>query len=68
MHACQLLFERQWQFDVDVQHLNRDNMYQIKKEGVKVYLVAIEKEAQAESNTRRATRYFIYHDTIKTEN
>src|SRR5205809_752281 len=31
MDACQLLFERPWQYDVDAQHSGRDSTYQVTK-------------------------------------
>lgn len=40
--ACQLLFGRPWQFDVDAHHPGRDNTYQI-KEGVKFTLLSLQR-------------------------
>ena len=33
MNAYHVLFGRLWQFDVDAKHSERDNTYQLKKEG-----------------------------------
>ena len=33
--ACHLLFGRPWQFDLDVQHSGKDNVYQLEKEEVR---------------------------------
>ena len=35
MDACNLLFGRPWQFDVDATHSGRKNTYQLVKEGMR---------------------------------
>ena len=41
MDACHLLFGRPWQFDVNAQHMGRDNVYRLEKEGVKFTLLPL---------------------------
>ena len=41
MDACQLLFGRPWQFDLDAQHAGRENAYQLEKDGVKFTLLPL---------------------------
>lgn len=43
IYACQLLFMRPWIFDVDVQHSDRDNAYQIKNKVVKFTLLPLKR-------------------------
>ena len=38
MDACQLLFGRLWQFDRDVRYSGKENMYRLKKDGVRFTL------------------------------
>ena len=38
MDACNILFGRPWQFDVDASHSSRKNTYQLVKEGVRYTL------------------------------
>ena len=38
MDAYHLLFGRPWQFDLDVQHSGRDNVYRLEKDGVRFTL------------------------------
>ena len=35
MDACQLLFGRPWQYDLDVQHARRENVYRLEKDEVR---------------------------------
>ena len=48
MDACQLLFGRPWQYDVDAQHSGRNNTYQVTKDGGQIYIVAFEEKAKTE--------------------
>src|SRR5436190_14987279 len=43
MDACQLLFGRPWQYDVDAQHSGRNNTYQVTKDGVKYTLLPLKR-------------------------
>ena len=43
MDACQLLFGRPWQYDVDAQHSRRNNTYQVTKDGVKYTLLPLKR-------------------------
>ena len=41
MDACQLLFGRPWQFDLDALHTGRENVYQLEKDGVRFTLLPL---------------------------
>ena len=41
MDACQLLFGRPWQYDLDAQHAGKDNVYRLEKDGVKFVLLPL---------------------------
>ena len=41
MDACQLLFGRPWQFDLDAQHAGRENVYRLERDKVKFTLLLL---------------------------
>ena len=41
MDACQLLFGRPWQFDLDAQHAGKENVYRLEKDGKKFTLLPL---------------------------
>ena len=41
MDARQLLCGRPWQYDLDAQHMEKDNVYQLEKDGVKFTLLPL---------------------------
>ena len=41
MDACQLLFGRPWQFNLDAQHVGKENVHRLKKDGVKFTLLPL---------------------------
>ena len=41
MDACQLLFEKPWQYDLDAQHARKDNFYWLEKDGVRFTLLPL---------------------------
>ena len=41
MDACQLLFGRPWQSDLDAQHAGKKNVYYLEKNGVKFTLLPL---------------------------
>ena len=41
MDACQLLFGRLWQYDLDAQHAGKENVYTLEKNGVKFTLLPL---------------------------
>ena len=46
MDVCQLLFGRQWQYDLDAQHAGKDNVYRLEKNGVKFTLILLRSGAR----------------------
>ena len=45
MDACQLLFGRLWQYDLDAQHAGKENVYCLEKNGIKFTLLPLRSEA-----------------------
>ena len=41
MDVCQLLFGSPWQYDLDAQHPGKENVYRLKKNGVKFTLLPL---------------------------
>ena len=41
MDACHLLFGRPWQYDVNDQHVGKENVYRLEKDGVKYTLLPL---------------------------
>ena len=41
MDACKLMFGRPWQYDLDAQHIERENVYRLEKDGGEIHFVSI---------------------------
>ena len=41
MDTCQLLFRRPWQLNLDTQHVGKENVYRLEKDGVKFTLLPL---------------------------
>ena len=62
MDAYQLLFGRPWQFDLDVQHASRENVYWLEKDGVRFTLLLLRSGSRPKvSKADRRTFFTITH-------
>ena len=47
-----MLFERPWQYDVDAQHVGKDNLYKLEKGGVKYTLLPLKVARRSKTKKR----------------
>lgn len=56
MDACQLLFSRPWQFDVDAHHSGKDHTYLIKKDGDKFTLLPWKRRLKPKATSKETKK------------
>ena len=61
MDACQLLFGRPWQYDLDAQHAGKENVYRLEKNGVKFTLLPLRSGARLKVPKVDKRTCFYYH-------
>jgi len=50
MNACSLIFDRPWQYDMDVKQIGKDNLYKIRKNNVNYTLLPLKRESNLKSS------------------
>jgi hypothetical protein len=50
MNACSLIFDRPWQYDMDVKQIGKDNLYKIRKNDVNYTLLPLKRESNLKSS------------------
>lgn len=67
MEACHILFGRPWQYDYDVKHLGKENIYQLVKGGVRYTLLPMTKKPSSDNAPKEKEKTFLVETKSERE-